>query len=159
MIEQRLRAVDRLAELATPEAIEALLEAMETGSPLSREKKSSTMPNGVSLKLNVIRGSAGVAGAGGWTAAGAGAGIEPLGVARLAHRQGGGDMDLDEGEGRDDGGSGGAVAAAAFDANATSSQTISDGTSEVSTSGLPQPALSERRPMRPKPLIPMRTGM
>lgn len=35
--EERLRAVDRLASLGTPEAIEALLEAMESGSPLARD--------------------------------------------------------------------------------------------------------------------------
>lgn len=35
--DDRLRAVDRLASLETPEAIEALLEAMETGSPLARD--------------------------------------------------------------------------------------------------------------------------
>ena len=33
----RLRAVERLASLASPEAIEALLEAMEAGSPLARD--------------------------------------------------------------------------------------------------------------------------
>ncbi len=33
----RLRAVERLAALASPEAIEALLEAMEAGSPLARD--------------------------------------------------------------------------------------------------------------------------
>lgn len=35
--DDRVRAVDRLASLGTPEAIEALLEAMETGSPLARD--------------------------------------------------------------------------------------------------------------------------
>ena len=35
--DERMRAVDRLATAGTPEAIEALLEAMETGSPLARD--------------------------------------------------------------------------------------------------------------------------
>ncbi len=51
--DERMRAVDRLATAATPEAIEALLEAMETGSPLARD------PSG---RLAVVRALAGQAG-------------------------------------------------------------------------------------------------
>jgi len=35
--DERMRAVERLSSAGTPEAIEALLEAMETGSPLGRD--------------------------------------------------------------------------------------------------------------------------